>query len=107
MPHRNNVVSQKSVKAKVCWTAGEDGGRESIPLEGAYCTVARFELAWDQYPREAWSLVLQMLSSLDESRCLTAEVRFLNPDGPMHLLQSGSRFELYEGYRRVAKGRVL
>lgn len=43
----------------------------------------------------------------DESLCLIADVRFLNPEGPVRLLHPGGAFELYEGPRLVAKGEVL
>jgi hypothetical protein len=36
-----------------------------------------------------------------------AELRCLAADAPSHLLQLGSRFELYEGRRLVARGEIL
>jgi hypothetical protein len=58
------------------------------------------------WPNTAWSLVLQRLQPYAKGRYWFAEVHFLAPEAPNHLLRSGARFELYEGRRLVATGQV-
>lgn len=95
------------MKARVCWVAKEEGGRNSPPSGPRYITVARFEEDKESYPKEAWSLVLELSISPDSSLCVTAGVRFLVDDAPKHLLHPGSSFELYEGRQLVARGQVI
>ncbi|HYG09038.1 MAG TPA: hypothetical protein VD835_03585 [Pyrinomonadaceae bacterium] len=97
----------KVVKAKVSWVPAEAGGRMSPPPGPRYITVARFEDDKDSYPKEAWSLVLEFSGLPDNSLNVIADVRFLVEDAPVQLLHQGSIFELYEGYRLVARGEVL
>jgi hypothetical protein len=97
----------KTVKSRVCWVRKEAGGRESPPPGPRYSTAARFEEEKEKWPHEAWSLVLEFNSCPDESLCIIADVRFLNPEGPTRLLHSGSVFDLFEGHRLVARGEVL
>lgn len=96
-----------AVKARVCWLKEEEGGRKFPPPGPRYSTVAKFEDEKDTWLKEAWSLVLEFSGSPDESLCMTTDVRFLSEDGPMRLLHPGSKFELYEGRRLVARGEVL
>ena len=100
-------MTNKPVKARVCWVTKESGGRESPPPGPRYSTVARFEEEKDQWPHEAWSLVLEFSGPPDESHCVIADVRLLNPAGLGKLLRRGSVFELYEGRELVARGEVL
>jgi hypothetical protein len=100
-------MTNKPVKARVCWVAKESGGRESPPPGPRYSTAARFEEEKDKWPHEAWSLVLEFSGPPDESHCVIADVRLLNPAGPAQLLRTGSVFELYEGRQLVARGEVL
>lgn len=101
------ISKSTKVKAKICWVKEEDGGRTSPPPGPRYSTVARFEEAKDKWPHEAWSLVLEFIPSPDGSLCMVADVRFLAPDAPIKLLHQGSVFELFEGYKLVARGEVL
>lgn len=98
-------MMSKTVKAKIDWLSEEAGGR-SPPSGPRYITVARFDDEKEKYPKEAWSLVVEFSNSPDYL-ILFADVRFLVEDAPVHLLHSGSVFELYEGRKQVATGRVL
>ncbi len=95
------------MKAKVCWVKEEAGGRKSPPPGPRYITVARFEDDKDNWPNEAWSLVLEFGGVPSESLCVLADVSFLVPDAPAELLHQGSIFELFEGHQLVARGEVL
>jgi len=100
-------MTSKSTKARVCWVKKEGGERPSPPPGPRYSTAARFEDEKDNWPHEAWSLVLEFKAPPDDSLCVIADVHFLNPQGPTRLLHSGSVFELFEGYQLVARGEVL
>jgi hypothetical protein len=100
-------MTNKSVKAKICWITKEAGGRESPPPGPRFSTVARFEDLKDKWPEEAWSVVVEFTEPPDESLCVIADVSLLNPQGPTNLLRPGSMFELFEGHRLVARGKVL
>jgi hypothetical protein len=97
----------KKMKSRICWLTKEAGGREEPPTGPRYSTVARFAERRDQWPHEAWSLVIEFIEAPDDSLCTVAMVGLLNPDGPTELLHHGSAFELFEGYRLVARGEIL
>jgi len=95
--------------AEIEWIRPEDGGRSKPPSgEGSprYATIVRFaESAGASTLGEAWSLVVEKVEALNPYSWV-AEVRFLVDAAPMDLLASGRTFELYEGHKRVATGKV-
>jgi hypothetical protein len=92
--------------AQICWVPEKEGGRE-VPFTGhRYVTVARFD-GDNTWPNEAWSLVVEFTEPATNSRCATADIGFLVPEAPTHLLVVGKRFELYEGPRCVARGEIV
>lgn len=95
------------MKARICWLKKEAGGRQSPPSGPRYVTVVRFDEEKDKWPNEAWSLVLDFRTPPDESLRMTADVRFLVPEAPVHLLHSGSTFDVFEGEKVVARGKIL
>jgi hypothetical protein len=50
---------------------------------------------------------VRLIELLDGPFHWLAEVCFRFEDAPQHLLADGSRFELYEGKKLVARGRLL
>lgn len=54
-----------------------------------------------------WSLVIIKLEPLSTEFRWIADVHFLVAEAPHELLCEGREFELYEGNKRVAIGRVL
>ena len=99
-------MSNRNVNAFIRWVPAEAGGRREVPDRCVYSTVARFEDD-AKWPHEGWSLVVRIARFYRDGRCAYAEVEFLVDDAPVELLSAGSRFELLEGNRRVAKGVVL
>lgn len=93
--------------ARICWIEAEDGGRKIPFTEMRYVTVARFEQERDNWPEEAWSLVVDFNEPPMRSRCVMANVHFLVPDAPQYLLDVGDKFELFEGRKCVTKGEVI
>jgi len=100
-------MSRKPVTARIEWIGPEAGGREAPPVGPRYSTVARFEGQAD-WPREAFSLVVERKSNDHGDAEWIATVSFLVPENaPDDFLRPGARFELFEGGRRVAAGQVL
>jgi hypothetical protein len=94
--------------AQIRWLRAEEGGRLHPPPGPQYSTVARFEdQTQEQWEKEAWSLVVELQGSPDESGHQVAAIRFLSENGPMKCLQRSSKFSLYEGERKVAEGAVV
>ena len=93
--------------ATIRWIEAENGGPKTLPTGTHYVTSARFEQEKGKWPREVWSLVMDFNEPLTSSRCVTADVHFLAPDAPQYLLNSGDKFELFEGSMCVAKGEVI
>jgi hypothetical protein len=93
--------------ARIQWLRSGEGGRKQPPSGPTYTTVARFEQQGDQWINDAWSLVLDFMGVPDEHFCHLAKVRFLAEGGPSAWLQEGSRFELMEGPKVVARGLII
>ena len=96
-----------SVPVDLYWLSREDGGRQTPPSGPTYAAVAKLEELADRWPAEAWSVVVEWGEPPNEECRMRAKMRFLVAGGPEHLLVPDSRFELYEGHRLVARGRVL
>ena len=78
-----------------------------MPSGPRYSTVARFELANNDWPNEAWSVVVEFDSLKDAFDSSSGSMRFLMENGPEELLKSGTEFSLFEGRRLVARGRIV
>ena len=89
-------------RARIHWLSSDEGGRAQPPTGEQYITVARFDDPAGDWSTDAWSVVLSFAGSSEE-----AEVRFLAPEAPPHLLRAGVRFELYEGRKKVAEVNVI
>ncbi len=104
------VIPMMKTKAVIEWFTKDQGGRVRPPLGieiPPYSTVVRFtDEPWP--PTEcAWSLiVVKDGQSSTEFRWL-AGIRFLMDDAPHDCLRTDRTFELYEGNKRVARGRII
>ena len=103
----NMLSNTRRVSAKLIWIPFEEGGRRQVPHGSLYSTVARFEKEIDKWPIEAWSIVLESMKTLENPNSMLAEIRFLVQNAPVDLLESGNKFELFEGHKLVARGEVL
>jgi len=95
-----------SVPVELQWLSDEDGGRQAVPSGPTYTTVAKLEALADRWPVEAWSVIIEWSKTSNEGLQTRGNMRFLVKGGPEHLLTPGTTFELYEGRRLVARGRV-
>jgi hypothetical protein len=98
-------------QATLEWIPKELGGRSNLPsgdTEPPYATVVQFPSLGEPWSAPvAWTLVVRKVSVLDEPHNWIADVRFLFEDAPQHILVGGTEFELYEGKKRVACGRII
>lgn len=92
-------------KVKIYWISAKNGGREKPPSGSQYSTVARFEDVKDKWPNEAWSVAIDF--NKHEDTYSEGNIRFLVEWAPNNLLYSSSKFDLFEGKKRVATGEVL
>jgi len=92
--------------ARIQWISPAAGGRKQLPTGPRYTTVARFERQGDAWTKDAWSLVIKFIGPPDQALCHLAKVRFLVENGPGGWLEEGSKFELMEGPKVVARGVV-
>lgn len=94
---------------KLTWTQAKIESNTPRPTHGRYSTVAKFADIAKTWPRETWSVVLEIVETerSSESWQASGTLRFLMEEAPHELLYSGSRFELYEGSVCVAMGCAL
>jgi hypothetical protein len=93
-------------RAVVRWLSKEEGGRQAIPPGPQYIAPAKFSDHADTWDSEHWSLVVNKVEERGGPAQWLAEVHFWAENGPHEWLAPGSEFELYEGKRRVAFGRI-
>ena len=97
------------MQAVVDWIPLEQGGRRGPPSglgPQPYSTVMRF--LDEPWPAPvAWSLVVKMVEARDGDDRWLADVRFLFDEAPRDSLREGREFELYEGLKCVARGRLI
>lgn len=96
----------RRAKASIKWVPYNDGGKRKIPLGKTYSTVSWFEGNKDEYPQNAWSLVVDLSKAEKNGNITTAVVHFLFFEAPHQLLFPGNKFELIES-KVVAKGIIL
>lgn len=97
--------------AEIRWIPAEEGGRESPPAgvgEPPYAPIVRL-LDSDESEVDGtnWSLVVRKLEEGEDECEWLAEIAYLMPEAPHEALTTGRRFELHEGARCVAVGRIL
>jgi len=99
------------MRAVVEWIPKEQGGRNQPPAgvgSPPYATVVRFTDSKEPWPPPvAWSLVVEKDDKLSDRHRWIADVHFLVSDAPHDSLRPGRGFELYEGSKLVARGRIL
>jgi hypothetical protein len=99
------------MRAVVDWIPKDQGGRSQPPAGvGAppYASVVRFTDTEEPWPPPvAWSLVVEKDETLSEPFRWIARVHFLVDKAPHESLRPGREFDLYEGSKCVAHGRIL
>lgn len=89
-------------KSLIYWVPTELGGKITFPTL-KYSTAAHF---LNDEPDNDWSVILEIIEKVEEY-IYSCFISFLVPDkAPIHLLESGNKFELFES-KKVADGEVL
>jgi len=93
--------------AKIRWLKPQEGGRSQLPRVESLRSVSRFDVD-PNYKLGTWDLIIKF-KKLPTARSLSiqAEIAFASEDAPAQLLRVGSRFELAEGKKTVARGVVI
>jgi hypothetical protein len=102
-PSSHAIVTTATVE----WLGPAEGGRQAPPIGPQYVAPAKILATPDVWEKEAWSLVVQRIDSIDArpDRWL-ARVFWLMDDAPHAALAVGARLDLYEG-RCVAHVTIL
>jgi hypothetical protein len=95
-----------TMKAAVRWLTREEGGRKEQPIGPRYVADGRFLAHAEKWEIEGWDLVVTKIGDMDEPTQWLAEVHFRVEEAPHEWLTPGAEFELYEGKRKVAVGRI-
>lgn len=96
---------KKIVDAEIYWVPYSEGGRSSpIPLDIKYGPIIMFK--GQEINEKLWSAEVYVVSDHDNG---SSKIRltYLSPEAPMQNLSRGRLFELFEGPRLVARGRIL
>lgn len=95
-----------AMKTVIRWFSREEGGRRAIPPGPRYTCPAKFISHADSWPNEVWDLVVDKIEEMGDAAHWLAEVQFRVEAAPHEWLVPGAEFELCEGHRRVAVGRI-
>lgn len=97
-------------RAVIQWIPKEQGGRQSGPPSGVgpphYSAPAKFLAYADTWSFEVFDLAIEKIECLEGPNQWLAEVHFRIEDAPHEWLVDGAEFELYEGKKCVARGRI-
>ncbi len=89
--------------AKIEWIEFEEGGRRTPPSKGTkYCPIIKFDNI--TLPNE-WSVCF--ICTEERTKSCTVEMSFLSDTPPDIGIEANSTFGLFEGNRKVAKGKVM
>lgn len=111
-------LERRTRLAEIRWILASEGGRQSLPSgvgEPPYSPIVRLlDPDEPEIDGAIWSLTVRKLEGVDdesegndgEAEWL-AEIAYRDDAAPHESLTTGRRFELYEGARCVARGRIL
>jgi hypothetical protein len=95
--------------AAIEWIPFASGGRRNPPrlAVGEHYMAPASVGSWDgnNAGSASWTLVVYNVTRLGEYKC-QATVEYLVPEAPHETLQLGTKFEMYEGAKCVAKGQI-
>lgn len=101
------MIKQRAV---LDWIHNDQGGRTKPPLGVAvpsYAAVVRFDDEPWPPVNGAWSLIVIKDPDLSTEFRWVAEVHYVSEKAPHDSLKCGRAFELYEGSKCVARGKIV
>lgn len=99
------IPTSRRSSARIVWCVELPQGT-AYPKGIRFSAPARFPARDDAWPSVAWSLVVEADSPVAADQSQAVRIRFFAEEAPHHWLESGERFELYEGNLRFAAGIV-
>jgi hypothetical protein len=99
-------IDSDAARARITWFRFSEGGRRELPTTLKYRSVARF----DEDPNNtlgSWDVLVRFADPPAYEHPSLATVSFLSENAPMQLLHAGSRFELTEGRKVVARVQIV
>lgn len=91
-------------KAKIVWIRPENGGKVKIPAIGfRFYPMIKMDSENDSI-NWSFSLINKQFIHNDET---LSDIGFLMDNAPHYLLQSGAKFSLYEGSKKIANGEII
>jgi hypothetical protein len=100
------TAKRESANIGITWLRFDQGGRRRLPTRDHYRSVIQF----DDDPNRTlgnWDVDVQFEEPPTYASSSPAKMAFISAGAPLHLLHTGSRFELSEGRKIVGHGRVL
>ncbi len=98
------------MRAVIQWVPKEEGGRSRLPTGDGppfYSPEVRFlDEPWPN-PDVAWSMIVRKDHESSDPYHWVADVEFRVFDAPHDSLREGREFELYEGMKCVARGKLV
>lgn len=96
---------KKVVKAQITWISHENGGRKNPPLVGTrYCPIVIFN-DMNEKNYNLWSADF-ICNEIDDNLNSIVDFAFLSEEAPISYLIHGNAFELFEGNKKVAFGKI-
>ena len=97
----------RTLPADIEWLSASEGGRQHPPIGPSYRAPVRFGPWSGSQPEEAtFTFIVELVDSSDAYHW-RANVTFEVAGAPEEVFVPGATFELYEGRRCVARGRVF
>ena len=94
-------------RAIIDWLSAEQGGRRSGPPFGPdYAAPAKFLAHADMWLVQDFDLLVHKVECIGGPSKWLADVRFRIDEAPNEWMTPQADFELYEGKRCVARGRI-
>ena len=104
--HHQACLRNTKANAILQWLRPEAGGRMFSPTGPYYFPTAWFPEFGKKWEDDMWSLRVEITTPPDDTLTHNVKISFLADEAPDYL-QPNSLFEVFEGRRLVAKGKVI
>lgn len=93
-------------RVKIHFNWSQQRKSDPSPKNQRFVLPARFDHQGDDWKKDAWSLVVEVEGTPDESGKQNGTASFLAPSAPQHWLSEGRHFTLFDGPLSVGVGTV-
>jgi hypothetical protein len=95
----------RAAEVRLHWLIGINASNYS-PHGQLFSLPARFDHQQEDWPDDAWGLVVEVTGIPDSKGDQVGIARFLMADAPLAWLSVGRKFTLFEGHLAVVQGEV-